>query len=106
MLLTAYAQGHTFLVMHGTAWHIVYAFADHEGFYVVELERAPGEGAYAELVITDRNAREPAHAGWDPRVGVLKCSDESAREWLEAAEHEYAVAETVVEWSSLRRVAS
>lgn len=78
-------------------WHIVNVIADDEGAYTVELEREPFVYATASVVVTDRNRREP-HGGWDPKLAVTACDDESAREWLEAAEHEYAVAETLEGW--------
>lgn len=73
-------------------WRITDVSADDEGFCLVELEREPGECASAQVVVTDRNRREP-HGGWDPKVAVLECDNDSAEAWLEAAEHEYEIAE-------------
>ena len=74
-------------------WILTYARECEPGWYSVELERvSDGLGAVAVLEVTDRGGRHGQPADW--RVYVESCDDE-AREWLEAAEHEYALAEAV-----------
>lgn len=61
---------------------------------------ARGAGTYwsrswsddASAVVVVRWSRGDGSA-FDPAVTVLTCTHAAAREWLEAAEHEYAIAE-------------
>jgi len=59
--------------------------------YDVELELGDGAGfAHALLAVGDRAARG-THEPADWAVRVELCSDDSARDWLWAPEHEYAI---------------
>lgn len=68
------------------------------GEYGVCLVR--GAGTYwsrswtddASAVVVARWSRDGG-AAFDPAVTVLSCTHADAREWLEAAEHEYTIAE-------------
>lgn len=87
-------------------WYITAVEQNEDGTYGLALEcDAIGGYALADVSVSDRNGREP-HAGWDPKVGVIRCDDSDAQAWLEAAEHEYAIAEACVDWlRGLRRSA-
>jgi hypothetical protein len=56
------------------------------------LVRGDGQRANALVEVRDRSAE---HLGgtWDPAVTTIICSRADAREWLEAHEHEFAIAE-------------
>lgn len=70
-------------------WHITRAVQCDDG-WSVELERGD-ESALATLSIEDRGGRPGQPADW--RVFDVECDDADAREWLDAAEHEYAISE-------------
>lgn len=68
------------------------------GEYSVLLEGPDGQRATAGLDVWRSRGRDGA---FDPAVHVLHCSDEHARAWLTAPEHEYFIAEQL----ELRRAA-
>lgn len=85
-------------MFNGMHWRITAAFCvgrtTDRGEYAITLETADGRRA-ASATVDVWWTRELACASraLDPAVHVLHCSSPLAREWLGAAEHEYAIAE-------------
>jgi hypothetical protein len=74
-----------------TDWRIVEVRAAGGALYDVDLELGDGDAyAYALLAVGDRAARG-THEPADWAVRVEACSDDRARDWLWADEHEYAI---------------
>lgn len=73
----------------GERWRIVEVIAAGRSLYDVFLERGDAQ-AHALLAVGDRAARG-THEPADWYVRVEACDDDSAREWLWAPEHEYAI---------------
>lgn len=79
-------------------WHITARYCvgrtSDRGEYALLLETDGGQRASATVdVWWTRPLAGDTSAVRDPAVTVLHCSSPLAREWLEAHEHEYAIAE-------------
>jgi hypothetical protein len=80
--------------MYQSQWRITYAVECEPDCYSAELERVgDGLGALAVIQVVDRGGRRGPP---DWRVQVESC-DPEVLEWLEAHEHEYAIAERLQE---------
>jgi hypothetical protein len=65
-----------------------------QGVQQFSIVLAAENGARASASVEVRNrAAEQLGGTWDPAVTTIECSRADAREWLEAHEHEFAIAE-------------